>query len=76
MQELPEDLKQELESLGEGKQYTVEEEDGTTTTYIKPIVMPTLITTWAKRSARTPPQRSFALMSVVCCITRKIALKR
>ncbi len=40
MQELPEDLKQELESLGEGKQYTVEEEDGTTTTYIKPIVMP------------------------------------
>ena len=40
MEQLSEELKQKLESLDEGGEYRVEEEDGTTTTYIKPIVMP------------------------------------
>ena len=39
MQNLSEELKQKLESLEEGQELTVEDENGTTT-YIKPIKVP------------------------------------
>lgn len=40
MEQLDENLKQKLKSLGEGEEFTIEEENGTTITYIKPIKMP------------------------------------
>ena len=40
MKNLSNEVKQKLESLEEGKEFTVDEEDGTTTTYINPVKMP------------------------------------